>query len=176
VLRVLSLVQDFTGEQETQNDSFKHKLSKLQQEIDSKFELFKAFKSHEDLVAKVENVEWMLSKYESRFRENERNIETKLDAYHSHFQTVTDKHVKAVDQLQEKIKVLQYGINTQRRVILAGQVNDSQVRRDRNTTMLPSKVNEQSYSPESQIRTRRLQRESDSTGEIGRSKLQSLSE
>lgn len=53
-MQILTLLQDFTGEQENINKTTKTKLAELNTSIDKKYQLFKAYTVHDELMSKLE--------------------------------------------------------------------------------------------------------------------------
>ena len=122
-MQILCLLQDFTGEQENVNKTTKAKLADLTTSIDKKFQLFKAYTVHDDLISKLEAFSERIEKMEMEIKEkqNENQFESILER--EEMNNKINQQSGLIMSIEEKLKNLQYGANAQRRVEFVQNMN-----------------------------------------------------
>lgn len=144
IFKVLDLLNQFTTEQEQQNLTFKKKLADFSKEG----QLFQRYTQHDSLVERVATLDQALKRVDAKVHEVTQDFSAKLSGTEVQFENQARQAQQRCSMLEEKIKMLNYGVNRDRRVSLANRIKSEDGGAEETEPVEESEQEEDEQEPE----------------------------
>lgn len=115
LMKIVYLQQDFNSQQEKQNAKINKRLAELEKNAG----LFKAFTSHDGVLAQIKGVGTQIEEMQAAIDDENSRLSARVAALEDIIENKMQTTSQSVLKLNERINLLQYGINTQNRIKFA---------------------------------------------------------